>query len=816
MIGSAIDSVKAMADTVMVGQHTVMVECLANSAPVENADSKLCHWLWQLVNPDGASCLLESWNFCFFAGLAVFILLCVVFRSTWKRVVDFLSHRLLIASLIVLIAGFWVYTWGYYNPELGWYSVIPRSVISSFRMFVVVHDLARVDKELFTNDFYMACFSLTHFAAALLTFLMIFKLVGFRLFSIIRLIILQLRFRFCSKAPIHVFWGINEVSLLLAESIKARGEKDSAIKDDRIIFVNIAKDSADMPRQKASLVSVIDVVTLRNSELERLDKIDALVDNCHNGPSSVQPSENREDESPTDVFGSLRLRVLRKIVARAEAVNFYLLSDDEEQNVSGALNLQNDKTVTSRDKVKIYVHARKTINAELFDTYAQYVEQKDNVVEESIADMYSKDNGQSKTYKPSVKLVDSAYKSVKRLKETDGCLPVDCVEYDYRTGLVSSPFTSLIVGFNATGQEAFKYLYEHGSFIGKDKNKLPFKCYAVDQNMTAIEGIITSKVGYVIDSKELELINAEVNSKVFWDKVELIINDLNYAVIALNNDELGLQLAVNLFKLALRKRDNKLPLKIALRCYDSRNIRMMHKAEKNLNESIEDSEINNVSLTVFGDQSKIFDYESVLSDAALVKAKRYNWVYEQTTPLYDKEKEEMTEDEQWQASFGSEAVNNLLGKDASHGSLYHAKYELLCQIEQNFANVAHAKTKLRLMGIDKDLTKLNALLDVIRNREPGKTDYKCDNAEYAELLHNMALLEHERFISARHLKGFIQDPNNKEAPQKDFVKKYHNCLCAFLKLKESTQSYDNNVIDTTLRLEAEERKKKSSEGDRNG
>lgn len=779
MIGRAIDSVKAVADMAMVGQHTVMVECLANSAPVENADSKLCHWLWQLVNPDGASCLL-AWNFWFFAGLAVFILLCVVFRSTWKKVVDFLSHRLLIASLIVLIAGFWVYTWGYYNPELGWYSVIPRSVISSFKMFMVMHDLARVDKELFTNDFYMACFSLTHFAAALLTFLMIFKLVGFRLFSKIRLIILQLRFRFCSKAPIHVFWGINEESLLLAESIKARGEKDSAMKDDRIIFVNIEKDSADMPRQKATLASVIDVVTLRNSELERLDKIDALVDNCHNGPSSVQPLENREDESPTDVFGSLRLRVLRKIVARAEAVNFYLLSDDEEQNVSGALNLQNDKTVTSRDKVKIYVHARKTINAELFDTYAQYVEHDDK--------------------KPSVKLVDSAYKSVKKLRETDvkeidGCLPVDCVEYDYRTGLVSSPFTSLIVGFNATGQEAFKFLYEHGTFIGPNKEKLPFKCYAVDQNMTAIEGIITSKVGYVIDSKELELINAEVNSKVFWDKVELIINDLNYAVIALNNDELGLQLAVNLFKLALRKRDNKLPLKIALRCYDSRNIRMMHKVEKNLNESIKvkDSEKDSgihVSLTVFGDQSKIFDYESVLSDSSLEKAKVYNLEYAKTSG----DGFENSAEKQWQASFGSEAVNKLLGKEASHGSLYHAKYELLCQIEQNFANVTHAKTKLRLMGVENDDKKLKALLEIARNRKSKTTDYKCDNAEYAELLHNMALLEHERFISARHLKGFVY------AEEKDFVKKYHDCLCPLEKLNELKQSYDCNVIDTTIKM----------------
>ncbi|MBQ5724048.1 MAG: hypothetical protein IIV64_07615, partial [Muribaculaceae bacterium] len=473
----------------------------------------------------------------------------------------------MIASLIVLIAGFWVYTWGYYNPELGWYSVIPRSVISSFKMFVVMHDLARVESKLFANDFYMACFSITHFLAAFLTFLAIFKLVGFRLFSELRLWLLSIKFLSRGQKTIHVFWGINEESLLLAESIKERGKEDVAMKDDRIIFVSIVEDSADAPRQKATLASVIDIVTLGDSELERLDKLDALVDNCHNGPASVQSSQNREKESPTDVFGSLRLSVLRKIVARAKAVNFYLLSDDEEQNVSGALNLLNDKTVTSRDKVKIYVHARKTINAELFDTYAQYVEHDDK--------------------KPSVKLVDSAYKSVKMLKDKiPGCLPVDCVNYDKETGLVSSPFTSLIVGFNATGQEAFKYLYEHGTFIGPNKEKLPFKCYAVDQNMTAIEGIITSKVGYVIDSKELELINAEVNSKVFWDKVELIINDLNYAVIALNNDELGLQLAVNLFKLALRKRDNKLPLKIALRCYDSRNIRMMHKVEKNLNESI--------------------------------------------------------------------------------------------------------------------------------------------------------------------------------------------------------------------------------------
>ena len=58
MIGRAIDSVKAVADTAMVGQHKVMVECLTNSASLEKANSELCHWVGQLFNPDGASCLL--------------------------------------------------------------------------------------------------------------------------------------------------------------------------------------------------------------------------------------------------------------------------------------------------------------------------------------------------------------------------------------------------------------------------------------------------------------------------------------------------------------------------------------------------------------------------------------------------------------------------------------------------------------------------------------------------------------------------------------------------------------------------------------
>ena len=819
MIGSIANNVKVVADTLKSEMHNVIVYC-ADGKPIAKAQG----WM-QLINPGDAH-WTESWNLWFLGILLCLILFCSFFRK-WKTLVNWLSHHIFGASILVFIAGFLVYTWGFYNSALSWYSVIPRSIVSSFKMFVVMHDLARVNSDLFTNNLYMAWFSLTHFAAALLTFLFIFKLVGFRLFSALRLWGLGVKLWFAKylrifrQNNVHIFWGINEESLLLAESIaENKNEVGSLVKHDKIIFVSIVEDNEDMPRQKATLGSITDIITLKNSDLERLDKINALVDNCHNGPASVfATKKGKEEESEINAFKTLRLRLIKRIVKRAASVNFYLFSENENQNVVGALNLQIDKTITSRKDVKIYVHARKTINGELFDTYAQYVNQNDEV---SSTDKSCDESNKTTTYPPSVKLVDSAYKSVKTLIK-DCNLPVDCVDFDSKTGLVSTPFTSLIIGFNATGQEAFKYLYEHGTFIGHDKKKLPFKCYAVDQNMTAIKGIITSKVGYVIENKELELINTEVNSKKFWNKVECLINELNYVVIALNDDELGLQLAVNIFKLALRKRNNNLQLKIALRCYNESNIRMMHKAEKNLNESIKDSVIN-VSLKVFGDQQSIFNYETVISDVMLVKATRYNWVYEQTTPTYGEEKKAMTEDEQWESSFGMKAVNDLLPQDASHRSLYHAKYEMLCRIEQNFANVAHAKTKLRLMGIVNkvnndneviDHGKLEELLSVIDKREKGTTDYKCDNPEYTELLHNMALLEHERFISARHLKGFIQDPNNNKTPQKDFVKKYHNCLCAFSELKESTQSYDNNVIDTTLKLKQEEiRENNSKKGDR--
>lgn len=73
------------------------------------------------------------------------------------------------------------------NPGNG-LSVVTRAIISSFKMFVVSHDLARVPSYLQANSSYMTAFSVLHFAAAFITFLFIFKMVGYKIKSSLRLI----------------------------------------------------------------------------------------------------------------------------------------------------------------------------------------------------------------------------------------------------------------------------------------------------------------------------------------------------------------------------------------------------------------------------------------------------------------------------------------------------------------------------------------------------------------------------------------------------------------------------------------------------
>ena len=683
----------------------------------------------------------------------VFVLLllaCLWFLSNRKlmRIFESVSNNLLVVSFIIWLSGVVVYLFGFYNEELHWLSVIPRAIISSFKMFVVAHDLARVNSNLQADTLYMIAFSIVHFVAAFITFLFIFKLVGYKIKSTWS--ILWHKWWHAKGRVVHLFWGVNEASLLLAEDIRKQHEKDT------IIFVDIDEECDDSSQKKTTLTHIAGTITIKNREITRLEDIEAFVDHCYNGPACLNSVEK------TDFFGMLHLNNIRSIVQKSSCSYFYFLSDDEVNNISGALNLQQDQYLSSMgdNKPVIYVHARKNANNEVFDHYSQY-------------------DGESQRMK--IKIVDSAYLSVAKLKQDERALPVHCVNFDKTTGLVDSSFTALIVGFGGTGQEAFKFLYEFSAFIGSNGKKSPFKCYAIDEKMNKMSGLIREKMP-AIGEEELSLIQTSVDSEDFWKQIKNIINELNYVVIALDNDTLGLSLAVNLFKYSLQSRDSSLPkLKIMIRCYDGSREKRMKEVVDKLNKSVVGY---NIEIGLFGEQKDLYTCDMILSDVIIRDAKEFHRIYEKST---------LSTDEQWKKDFDNNVIDRMMDKGDMFR--YHAIYDVNRRIAQNISNVLHCRTKMRLMGFkDKEVSeRLKLYYEYVNTRKDGTIGYQC-SASDERLLHNIAIVEHERWIASHKLMGYTYNPEN------DCVKKYHRCLCSWEKLDEETKSYDCNVVDTTIKM----------------
>lgn len=698
--------------------------------------------------------VIGSWSV-----LLMLMLLLFVWLFSKHKIIDKLTKHLSWMTVVVWVLGVMVYIVGYYNCEVNGLAVVPRAVISSFKMFVVANDLARVTPFLHNDATYMLCFSLAHFAAAFIAFLFIFKMIGYKIKSSWE--ILKHKLFFSKGRVVHLFWGVNEASCLLAEDIRRNHAKDT------IILVDVDEESEDNAQKKLTLSSITNSITIKSSEVTRLEAIEALVDHCFNGPASLN------DKGEIDIFGILHLNNVGDIVAKSKESYIYFLSNNEAQNIVGALNLQQDATLCamSGNKPVIYVHARRDANNEVFDHYAQY---------------------EDKSERMQIKIVDSAYLSVETLRQDDRALPVNCVDVDCNTGLVESPFTAMIVGFGGTGQEAFKFLYEYSAFICEDESKhkvkTPFKCYAIDEKMNKLSGLIRTRMP-AIGEDELSLISAAVDSQEFWDVVQNVIQELNYVVIALNNDAVGLALAVNLFKYALKSRSAMQPLlKIMVRCYDSANEQRMFEVVGNLNKSIGNKKIE---IGLFGAEKDLYCCDTILSDTTLAEAKEFNRVYENSL---------LSADEQWKINFGEVEIGRLMTNKGM--SRYHAIYDINRRIAQNMSNSLHCRTKMILMGLGGAAAadRLKKFEEYVATRDKYKIKYKCGDKDAEQLLLNMALVEHERWVASHKLMGYIYDPKG------DCVKKHHECMCSWFDLNdEITQSYDCNVVDTTIKISAQKR-----------
>ncbi|MDE6023695.1 MAG: hypothetical protein K2G13_09375, partial [Muribaculaceae bacterium] len=330
------------------------------------------------------------------------------------------------------------------------------------------------------------------------------------------------------------------------------------------------------------------------------------------------------------------------------------LSDDEKQNlhdVSVLLNdsalrafagcssnsLSSEESLYDRGKVIFYCHARF------------------NGVHRVIEDQHYSNNLE-------VRIIDSSHLNVELLKRNAEILPVNFVEVE-PDATVSSAFNAMVVGFDEVGRDVVRYLYEFGAFVksGADSDhavRSDFHLDVIDRGMKDKAGLFiaaTPSVRCSIPFIEgmnnpdalIELHGEDYRSVGFYMKLKEKIETLNYIVITTDDDELNMSLGVNVFKEAVRYRENLDDLCILVRIHNDDDghfskiaqyyNRLWAAQEKSdvagryRNNAVRSFDDCKLPLYIFGSDEDIYTYNNIIDNAEIREAARHRELYTAST-----------------------------------------------------------------------------------------------------------------------------------------------------------------------------------------
>lgn len=654
-------------------------------------------------------------------------------------------------AIAVWAAGYILYFIGfcYEGTAASFWALLLRPALSSLEMFVSHSDLLEVAENCKENAVYMAFFSAVHFSAVAVSAAFAVNYLGFRLRSWLRLLCTTWR---PGRYRLYVFFGVSDASCQLAKDIHEQAlrekENDGKALTHRILFVEAPADSSEEHElQRMSFSHILGLFSYRRTIIEEIGGSDAILLNATRSLSDVEKPDK-------GVLLRVGLEKVRALVEKAHSAAFFFLSENEEANVKSVLNVLNDEALDD-PKVRIFCHARRNaLNTQLENPGGTRAE---------------------------VKVIDSSYLSVVSLKtrrknETEPLLgrseylyhPVNFVDIDTRHGVVKSPFTALIVGFGETGRDVLRFLYEFGSFVGEDGAKSPFKCYVVDEKMDALRGRFLLKVPALKDMQnEVELLDLSCNSPAFWDKLESIVNALNYVVIAVGDDETGIALLADIYEFVGRHRRNGFEkFRIFVRSYKPENELRLEQLIRYYKENNEDA------VTLFGASSEIYRKDMIMNDELLEMSKTFYEAYNRVSSYPDETWEQRRE-----SILKTEGVTRLLNRRSVRR-----------KEGQDMANCLHIYTKVRLAGgwqrVCGDL--------------PNDPDWETCRT-------NLAKCEHLRWNASHYMGGYVlmtDEVKRAVGPGKscDERTKQHTCLIPWEQLDKKNQGYDYQVVDTSLKL----------------
>ena len=641
-----------------------------------------------------------------------------------------LFRHLKIQAFLIWVCGVILYMVGFneHGSAASNVALLLRSSLSSMEMFVSHSDLIEVNEKFHGNPTYMALFALTHFCAVAISAIFILRLFGFRLVSWVKV----MKAYICSWLPLncnyYVMFGVNSNTLMLANSIHKKRKEEK----QRIIFINMPKKGHSHAATRFSFSHFFHSDSNGiDKYLEDIEMMGALLFNSSR--SFDNPILKHSIDDVFKVFQALDFswivrmplqNLLRNSATRknkkfnGSKVEFFFLSDEEKDNLIAVTVLQKiqKKQIDYKNfSFNCYCHARKSQNN---------------------AAML---NEGALAFK--VHIIDTSNLAVLDLKRDNRFHPVNFVEKDTNTGTVKSAFTGMVIGFGETGRDAFRFLYEFSSFT-KDNQGNPSakKIHVIDKDIDDLKAEFLEEAPALKNNSEIEWWNVKsTHSAGYWDKLKSVIQELNYIVISVKDDEEAVGIATSIFEYAYRYRDNLNRFKIFVRLRNSMREDFLRKHKEFFN-----------VIVPFGSVMDAFSYETINKDVLEKAAKRFKYRYDilygAKFDAIENGNEEEYADEAWlkRRKVYLEETDAVKRKES--------EIKIWYQEEQDRSNVWHIYTKIAL--VNEDVTPESLQLDSNKH-----------------LLQNLSDCEHLRWNAKMELLGFepatSEDIKKEEEKSKD-------------------------------------------------
>lgn len=438
--------------------------------------------------------------------------------------------------------------------------------------------------------------------------------------------------------------------------------------------------------------------------------VESLQDGEEDGDLLLKLREDRFiliDAVWQDLTGMKKLRIPKRLLNRE--LHIFALSSNESINARVILAFLKQAQTGKMDenKIKFYV----------------------NTTDES-AEKYFEIVNKEKNTDFEVKTFSIPDITARQLFET---YPIhDYLPMDTKLAKALSGFTIFIAGFGPVGMEILRKSIYLGQFIGGD-----YRAVITDGEMTKKRGFLYNKYPGLKNNYHIETCEAVPGSEEFYQALESNINTMNYIVVALDNDKLNIETAIEIQRLVNRSRADKNPI-IAVHITNNEDYAYLEKS------------MLLPDVRFFGRCSDIFTENIIINEIMDSMARKMNALF---NSLYN-----------------IEPADNWRDLD-------------VFTKESNRSAASNIATKLRLLNLG------------MREKTGDNNRPAVNLSEYltGERLENLSKQEHLRWNAFHFASGWVTWPLNQTGnakKAKDLINRRHACLVSWEELEEVTLRFN--------------------------